>query len=94
MSADNGIYVLQTPKGSGLEYRVAHQMAIDNYRWDDEKGEYANDPKIQIQNARKMWKGCKVFTDINEALKEAKKLYDEVGWTEYGISFVEIDAEF
>jgi hypothetical protein len=32
MSADNGVYILQTssPDGNGFEYRVAHLQAVDN----------------------------------------------------------------
>ena len=33
MSSDNGIYILETPKGDGKEYRVAHLQAVENYLW-------------------------------------------------------------
>lgn len=35
MSADNGIYILQTPKGKGFEFRVEEMQAVENYKWDD-----------------------------------------------------------
>jgi hypothetical protein len=34
MSADNGIYILETPTSDGgLEYRVAHLQAVENVEW-------------------------------------------------------------
>lgn len=94
MSADNTIAILTTPKGKGFEYRVAHQMAIENYKWDYKKKEYTDNPKVQIKNAREMWKDCRVINDEAEAFTEAKRIYDEVGYTEYGIQFINIDVEF
>jgi hypothetical protein len=94
MSSDNGIYILTTPKGNGHEYRVAHQMAIDNYLWDDESNDYTNDPKVLIKNAREMWKDCKVLTEESEAFQEAVIIYEDVGYTEYGIQFINISEEF
>ena len=94
MSADNVIAILQTRKGNGFEYRVAHQMAIENYKWDDKIHDYTNDPKIQIKNARKMWNGCKVITDRTQAFQEASAQLQKVGYVEYGIQDFFIDAEF
>lgn len=94
MSSDNTVAILKTPKGNNFEYRVAHQMAIENYQWDDAKGDYTDDPQVQIKNAREMWRDCPVFTTSDDALIEAKAIYDQVVWTEYGISFIIIDAEF
>ena len=45
MSADNGIYILKTPKDNneGFEYRVIHAQAIENIYWDDVNGyDYEN----------------------------------------------------
>lgn len=36
MSADNGIYILKTPKGEGYEYRVAHLQSIDDLYYNHE----------------------------------------------------------
>lgn len=36
MSADNGIYILKTPKDEGFEYRVAELQAIENLNYDEE----------------------------------------------------------
>ena len=77
MSADNGIYILQTPYSYGkCQYRVAYHMAVENFMWDDIKGEESQDPDVWIKNARKMWPGP-VFYTREDALKEADKLYQE-----------------
>lgn len=35
MSADNGVYILETPTADGgLEYRVSHIQAVENMDWD------------------------------------------------------------
>jgi len=94
MSSDNCIAILTTPKGKGFEYRVAHIMAIENYQWDDKKDDYTHNPKVQIKNAREMWKDCNVFTNEADAFQEATLIYDKVGDTEYGIRFINIGAEF
>lgn len=36
MSADNGIYILETKRADGWEYRVAHLQAIENINYDEE----------------------------------------------------------
>lgn len=92
MSADNGIYILRTYKPDTeqqeYEYRVAHLQAIDNLEWDDDKQSYI------IQNVRVMFRGCKVFDNALAATLEAKRLYKEIRFLEYGINFIEIDREF
>lgn len=140
MSADNGIYILQTPRhkemsedaigDNGYEYRVRELMAINNinfdknapeaiappgifspneYRPDDKAYQdyqkayqnryYSNNPDVMINNARNMWKGCKVFNDKSSALLYASDLEDkfinDCGFpTEYGISFIKIERVF
>jgi hypothetical protein len=101
VSADNGIYTIKTLKGDGFEFRVAHMQAFDNIEWSDKEpnpnggfGWYTQDPDVLIKNARKMYKGVKVFTVEKEALEEAYRLHDEMGYTEYGICFLEIPREF
>ena len=100
MSADNGIYILETV-GYGVpsEYRVKHLQAIDNVYWDNVKKESTNNQDIHIINARCMWNGCKVFTDRVEALKEADRIYREIMGSdfpiiEYGISLITISRKF
>ena len=108
MSADNGIYILQTLKGNGFEFRVAHLQAVENYQWDDNKqnpdkdyvGDYTDDADVQIKNARQMWKGCEVFIDRDAAWKKAEEIYDEImkddfcPILEYGIQIIYIAREF
>ena len=50
MSADNGIYILKTPKDNneGFEYRVIHSQAIENIYWDDVNGYDYDDPNPVI----------------------------------------------
>jgi hypothetical protein len=96
MSADNGIYILETlaPNGMGTEYRVKHQLAVENVDWDNDINDYTEDHKVRIENAREMWKDCEVFTETKNANKEAKKIQDEIGWTEYGICLITIPEIF
>lgn len=100
MSADNGIYILQTPKGNKFEFRVAHLQAVENFKWDDVNKEYTNDQNVWIENARNMWKDCNVFTNKSEAFQESDKIYyneimnNDYGILEYGICTIEINKEF
>jgi len=90
MSSDNAVIILHT---LGDEYRVAHVMGPDNYLLDD-KGKETSDPDIQIKNARDIWSGSKVFRVKEDAWIEAHRIYDEFGWTEYGLLEVNIDRKF
>jgi rubrerythrin len=60
----------------------------------------SNNPDIQIKNARRMWKDCKVFHNETSALTEAKRIYDEImadefcPICEYGISEIVIPRVF
>ena len=91
MSADNGIYILET---DGPEFRVSHMQAVDNMYWDRENGCECDDPDIMILNARSMWFRSPVFTDEKEAYEYAKKLEDKAGYTEYGICSFKVDRPF
>jgi hypothetical protein len=94
MSADNGLYILVTPKGKGFEYRVAHLQAVENYGWDDELGCSTDNPDVHIKNAREMWGDSLVHTDITNAYECARILLSSIGWTEYGICEINIPREF
>jgi hypothetical protein len=108
MSADNGIYILQTLRrrgavpGGEYEYRVAHLQGVENYLWDSKrygKGGYSKNPDVWIKNARKMWRGCTVYVDRDEAFAEATRIYDEImkddfPIVEYGICEIVIDRLF
>lgn len=97
MSADNGIYILQTPTGSVLcpkvfEYRVVHAQAIDNIYWQHTKG----NPKQVVSYFGK----CEVFTNEGEARKLAFKMEEEVlnddfcPVLEYGINTITLPHPF
>lgn len=94
MSADNGIYILKTPKGDGFEYRVAHLQGIENYEWDEQIGGCTDDPDVYIDNARYMWKDCEVFSDEVGVMTLALKMEREYTYVEYGICCIDIDREF
>ena len=57
MSADNGIYILET---DGPEYRVREIGAIENLNWDERKGQETSNDNVILQNARAMWRDCRV----------------------------------
>lgn len=84
MSADNGIYILET---SGPEYRVAHLQAVDNISWDAENSCSTANQDIIIMNARRMWRNAAVHTSRQTALMEADKMARDCPVLEYGISF-------
>lgn len=94
MSADNGIYILRTPKGNGFEYRVANLQCIENYTWDRDHNCESDNPDVHIENARTMWGNCKAFYSQQEALLEADKLLRESYICEYGICSIKIPREF
>jgi hypothetical protein len=100
MSADNGIYILETISEDELsEYRVKHLQGIDDYTWDDDINDYSANPNIHIKNARKMWENCEVFYDRSAAMAKAHEIYREIMDSdfpvlEYGIDFIYIPRRF
>jgi hypothetical protein len=88
MSADNGIYILETqiPETDLREYRVAHAQAIDNLYYDVETGEHRHNfiPQVAFQYFGK----CEVFFDPEEALTYANGLAEEYPILEYGVSYL------
>ena len=95
MSADNGIYILETKETVGLRYRVAHCQAIDDIHFVP-PGRYC--PKGQrFVNLPALWrrfKDSEVFrTDIS-AYAEARKKEAQETICEYGISHIELDRPF
>ena len=96
MSADNGIYILET---QGPEFRVKEMAAVDNIYWDDSQQKMVRDPDVMIANAREMWDGCEVYTDKTSALVEADRIFFEIMASnfpvlEYGISTIVVDRKF
>ena len=94
MSADNGIYILRTPKGDKVEFRVAHLQAIENYEYDERTNEQTKDPNVHITNARKMWKDSPIFKTERSVLLFAEHMARDYSILEYGICFINIDREF
>jgi hypothetical protein len=72
MSADNGIYILQSKDG----FRIAHAQAIENIYWNFEKKELTDEinPKILYDYFHK----SPVFKTVEEVTKEAIRIYEEI----------------
>lgn len=98
MSADNGIYILQTidsfkntgrgawvsTAGKGVVcYRVAHAQAIDNLSWYEE-----NEPYNVGYFLHSVWGNSVPLYDLSEAEKLASEMEKEIGYTEYGIQLI------
>jgi hypothetical protein len=100
VSADNGIYILETGTGPSREYRVKHLQAVEDLMWDEGIGDYSENADIHIENARKMWADCTVITSRREAFQEAQKLFDEIMQddfcpiVEYGIQTIPVPRDF
>ena len=92
MSADNGIYILQSKDG----FRVIHAQAIENLCWwnteDKDTSKWEERSEINPKVLKDYFEKSKVFKTKEEALKEAFRLYDEIEreyyLIEYGISFI------
>lgn len=91
MSADNGVYILET---DGPEFRVKHLQNIEDYTYNHKTWNLTKDENIHIENAREMWKNCKIHNTADSALEEAKEIYKEYPIVEYGISFIKINRKF
>jgi hypothetical protein len=80
MSADNGIYILET---KGPEYRVAHHQNIEEIygNFSDESFQWQGDPEIIWQ----YFCNAPMFTDGKKALDYAIELSYSYDYLEYGI---------
>jgi len=81
MSADNGIYILESKDG----FRVIHAQSIGNlWYWDNHNITELN-PKYILS----YFGEAKLISDEGDAFKEAKKLYEQIASEgfpiEYGI---------
>lgn len=104
MSADNGIYLIETPIAEGSkekEYRVKHAQAIDNIYWDEDK--YYPDhhnPEGNPSQVVAYFGECEVFTNLDDAWKLARKMEEEIlsddycPILEYGISSIKLPHPF
>lgn len=99
MSADNGIYILQTlrnrqrdEKGWGPKcapypvYRVAETSAIDNLQWYERYQPYNVGAYLWD-----VWGDSPVFESAKDALKYAQELEVNTPVLEYGISLIARD---
>lgn len=83
MSADNGIYILQT---DGPEFRVAHQQNIDDIygEFSDESFRWQGDPETMLLYFDK----APVFSNLEEALDKAQEISYDYEYLEYGICVI------
>lgn len=89
MSADDGIYLLQCKDG----WRVTYAQAIDNLYWWHVPGtsidQYERKEEINPSVLFTYFKQSEVYQKKYEAWHQAMILYRQVGYVEYGISFIE-----
>lgn len=83
MSADNGVYVLQT---YGPEFRVTYAQAIDNIfgKFNDETLHWDGDDKSIVE----YFGQSEVFKTIDEALNKAELLAEEYEYLEDGVCVI------
>ncbi len=86
MSADNGIYILETPIGFEKEYRVAHCQAIENICYGNDNG----NPMWVVR----LFGNSKVFHEKRDALLEADNQAENAPILEYGISTIRLPFAF
>jgi hypothetical protein len=80
MSADNGIYILET---KGPEYRVIHAQNIEEVygNFSDDSFRWQGDPEVMLE----YFSNAPVFTDEKKALDYAIELSHNYEYLEYGI---------
>lgn len=83
MSADNGIYILQT---AGPEFRVAHQQGIDNIygEFSDDSFQWQGDPEMMYN----YFQDAPMFSNLEEALDKAADMSYDYEYLEYGICVI------
>ena len=95
MSADNGIYILQTPKTqndkSNFECRVIHATAIENITYDNPEG----DPQAVVDYFERS-----EILNKEDAIKLAENMQNEIlhddfcPFLEYGICLIALPHPF
>lgn len=83
MSADNGIYILET---KGPEYRVAYHQNIDEIygNFSDESFQWQGDPEVILEYFDK----APVFPSMESALDKAEELSYDYEYLEDGICVI------
>ena len=85
MSADNGIYILESKDG----FRVIHAQAIENIYSDIPFGE--GDIKLNPKGLKRYFGDAEVISTRDEVWDQARFLYEEharYGCVEYGIQII------
>jgi hypothetical protein len=83
MSADNGVYILQT---EGPEFRVAHHQGIDNIygNFSDETYKWQGNPEMMLE----YFQDAPMFSNLEEALDKAADIAYNYEYLEYGICVI------
>lgn len=86
MSADNGVFILETKGKSGPEYRVTYAQAIDSIYGtiDDETGKWEGDMECMVSYFGR----SKVYTILEEALDVAENMSHNYDYLEYGVCLI------
>ena len=92
MSADNGVYILETrgQRRGEKVYRVVHAQAIENIEWEPDYP--AREPRLNRKYTLMYFGEAVAWTNLDHALEYAKELHDEIadeGIVEYGICFLD-----
>ena len=84
MSADNGIFILQSPNilSGTTEYRVAYAGAIENIDYFEPGSQEFFAMEVLI------FGHSPIHTNEAFALKEAQEIEEQIGGTEYGVCFI------
>lgn len=83
MSADNGIYILET---AGPEFRVTHAMAIDNIygKFDDDTAHWKGDMNQIVD----YFCESEIFHTFEKAMEYARNLSKGYAYLEDGICYI------
>ena len=83
MSADNGVFILQT---KGPEFRVAYQQNIDDIygNFSDESFQWQGDPEVMLD----YFQNAPIFSNLEEALDKAADIAYDYEYLEYGICVI------
>ena len=85
MSADNGIYILETLD----QYRVVHTQAIDNLTWSFENLSCDND--LVPTRIVEYYGNCKPIKNESEVRRIAFEMAKTIIYLEYGIHTITVD---
>jgi len=95
MSADNGIYILES---EGPEWRVVTAQAIENINWNETTRQVENGHFNMIE-VKQYFGGCKVFKTFEDAKNEAFRIEEAIAKSdfpvlEYGICIIRMPFPF